>query len=235
MKKKANISLVMLTCLICISAGAVILNVAVNSKVRAKTEYERIENRYIAESGVDLATGLFISYLENRDITASYESDGDDSCFIIDSLCPYIIDEIEENPDIDEVRMRLIEKETRDYLVAMGYRDFGKADSLIISVITYGMGEDFKISSLCTEPDFLISDGLEIIEKKSLLKPIYINIKSKYPNGNVLANIKISNIYAEREPFKPLDEGEMGNVKIRLDTENIKTEYENYQNYGGGD
>lgn len=235
MKKKANISLVMLTCLICISAGAVILNIAINSKTRTKIEYERIENRYIAESGIDLATGLFISYLENRDITASYECDGAGDCYVIDDLCPYLIDEIRENPYSDDVHIDIIEKEARDYLVSVGFKDFGKADSLQVFVTTNGMGEGFKINNLCTEPDFLLSDGTELGEKKSLLKPIYLTVKSKYPNGNVIANIKVSNIYAVREAFSALPEGEMGNVRIWINTENAEIEFVNYQNYGGRD
>ncbi|MBQ6908257.1 MAG: hypothetical protein IJQ28_07755, partial [Clostridia bacterium] len=136
MKKRGNISLVMLTALVTVSVGAVLLNMAVNSRANTKTETKRIQNRYIAESGVDLAAGMFINYLDNRELTASYETDGDGNGFIIEDLCPYILDEIKDNPDIDEVPIEIIEKEARDYLISLGYRDFGKEGSLKVFAIT---------------------------------------------------------------------------------------------------
>jgi hypothetical protein len=51
--KKASISFVLLVSLVILCGGAAIFNIAMASRYRAKTEYERIENRYIAESGID--------------------------------------------------------------------------------------------------------------------------------------------------------------------------------------
>ena len=66
MKKKGNISFVAFTALIVVCCGAAVLSVASNSKYNAKKEYQRMEERYIAESGIDTATGLFMNYLANR-------------------------------------------------------------------------------------------------------------------------------------------------------------------------
>ena len=235
MKKRGNISLVMLTALVTVSVGAVLLNMAVNSRANTKTETKRIQNRYIAESGVDLAAGMFINYLDNRELTASYETDGDGNGFIIEDLCPYILDEIKDNPDIDEVPIEIIEKEARDYLISLGYRDFGKEGSLKVFAITNGPNDDFKVCNLCTEPDFLFSNGAEFGKKRSKLKPIYLKIRSIYPNGNVIANMEIDNIYAVRDAFTETEDGELGNVKISIDTENAQIKILNYQNYGGRD
>ena len=63
MKKKANIGFTVLIALIIVCCGAAVLSIAGNSKYNAKTEYQRIEDRYIAESGVDLSVSLFLNYL----------------------------------------------------------------------------------------------------------------------------------------------------------------------------
>lgn len=235
MKKRGNISLVMLTALITVSVGAVLLNMAVNSRANTKTEAKRIQNRYIAESGVDLATGMFINYLQNRELTASYETDADGNSFIIGDLCPYLADEVKDNPDMDEVPIEIIEKEARDYMISLGYSNFERADSLKVRLVTNGQADNFRLDSMCTEPQFLISDGTEYGEKRSLLKPIYLKIQSRYPNGNVIANIELDNIYAVRDAFSETEEGKMGNVKVRIDTDGVQVKILNYQNYGGWD
>ena len=73
MKKKGNISFVALTALIVVCCGAAVLTIAGNTKYNSKTEYQRIEDRYIAESGIDTATGLFVIYLSNRDFVLPYK------------------------------------------------------------------------------------------------------------------------------------------------------------------
>ena len=49
MKKKGNISFVALTALIVVCCGAAVLTIAGNTKYNSKTEYQRIEDRYISE------------------------------------------------------------------------------------------------------------------------------------------------------------------------------------------
>ena len=47
--------------------------------------------------------------------------------------------------------------------------------------------------------------------------------------------MEIDNIYAVRDAFIETEDGELGNVKISIDTENAQIKILNYQNYGGKD
>ena len=43
-----------------LQAKHILIGVCISSRYNTKTEYERLNNRYIAESGVDTAIGLFL-------------------------------------------------------------------------------------------------------------------------------------------------------------------------------
>ncbi|GEM_PF-3821448 len=99
MKKQANISFVLLVASLAVLSGAALLGVCVSSRYNTKTEYERLNNRYIAESGVDTAIGLFINYLENQDYVLAYTQLGDGSYIAQDQYAPYLLPEIADAAD----------------------------------------------------------------------------------------------------------------------------------------
>lgn len=232
MKKRANISFAVFTALIVICCGAALVNVGISSKYNAKTEYQRMKNRYVAECGVDTAVGFFLNYLDNRDLEISYTKNADNSYSVNDVFSPYILDEIKEAED-EIVDITVVSNEVRNYLVSLGYLDFSTEGQVKVSINTLSLPEKFKISQMCTEPDFLISSEGDTEEKRSLLNPIYLTVSSSYNNGNVLCNVKISNLYAVRSPYPAVDVGEVGSVSAYIDTQNAKIEFESYQNYGG--
>lgn len=233
MKKKANISFAVFTALLVICCGAALINVSMSSKYNSKTEYQRTKNRYIAECGIDTAVGLFINYLDNRDMEVSYLKN-EDGCFTVnDAFSPYVLDEIKDK-DTDSVSIDIVAKETRNYLISIGYLGYSKFGDVELKVNTFSQNDKFKLSSMCIEPDFLISKTLETEEQKSMLKPIYLTVTSTYNNGTVVCNVKISGLYAVRNPYPNIDVDEMGSVSAHIDTRNVKIEYESYQNYGGG-
>lgn len=236
MKKKANIAFTVLIALIVICAGTAIFSIASTGRYNAMTEYKRMSNRYIAESGVDLSVGLLINYLDNRELTISYEADEDGNYSVMDAYSPYIFSEAEDaDEDEDNVLIDIVSSEARDYLKSIGYFDFKKSDSIKVYVSTNGDKENLKLTNLCSTPDFLVSYGNDTGKSnKSLLNPIFVTVKTDYPGGNILCNVKLSNIYIKRGEFEETQPGEMGNVTAFLDTSEIKTEYINYQNYGGG-
>lgn len=229
-KKKGSIAISVFTALLVICAGAIILNISATSKYNSKTEYERIKNRYIAESAADIYVSLLLSYIENRDMVLEYEQHSDGSFSVIDEYSPYIIDEI-ESAAADEVSISLISTETKNYLLSSGCIDFMREDSEVnISVKTFGDKERFRLNRMCTEPDFLLSDAPEEAdtEKRSKLNPIYVTVKSKYNSGEVRCSIVIDNLYAVRGAFKETET----NCPCRIDASNAEIKYENYQNYG---
>ena len=85
MKKRANMSFTIFVALLVVCCGAALINISVSSKYNSKTEYQRMKNRYIAECGIDTAVGLFINYLDNRDLEVSYTKNEDGS-FSINSI-----------------------------------------------------------------------------------------------------------------------------------------------------
>jgi len=232
MKKKANIGFTSLISLVIICCGAAVLSIAVNSKFNAKTEYQRVEDRYISESGVDLSLGLFLNYLSNRDLVLAYEKNEDGTYGVIDEYSPYLLDEIRVSDDEDVVSIELIENESKDYLAGVGYLDYINDGTIEFGINTYGDKENFRLSRMCTEYDFLLSSPDESDEKRSKLNPIFLNVKSKYRGGEVMANIKISNLYAVRESFSEAYE-DISSVRAYIDTSEAVIEYENYQNYRG--
>lgn len=236
MRKKANIGFVLLVSLVVILSGAAILNIAVSSKFSAKTEYERIKNRYIAESGVDLAVGLLINYLSNQDYVLAYSGADSESFYVIDEYSPYLLDEIRLAETSNRVSLDLIAAESADYLSAIGYLDFKRQNGIEIYINTFLEKENFKLSRLCIGPDFLVSNGTETASaKQSEINPLYITVISKYKGGEVLANVHISGLMAYREAFRETDAGEMESVSARIDISQAKVSYENYQNYRGPD
>ena len=232
MKKKASIGFTVLIALIIVCCGAAVLSVASGSKYNAKTEYRRIEDRYISESGVDLSVGLFLNYLSNKDLVLAYTKNEDGGYGVIDDYSPYLLEEIRTSDDVDVVPIPIIENESKDYLAGGGYLDYINNGTIEFGVNTYGDKESFKLSRMCTEYDFLLSLSDDGTEKRSLLKPIYLTVKTKYRGGEVMANIKISNLYAVRTAFEETDES-IASIHAYIDTTDAVIEYENYQNYRG--
>lgn len=233
MKKKANIGFTVLIALIIVCCGAVLLSIAANSKFNSKTEYQRLEDRYIAESGVDVSISLFLNYLSNKDFILAYTKNEDGGYGVIDSYSPYLLEEIKvsEGENII-VPITIIENECKGYLAGVGYLDYINDGTIEFGINTYGDKVDFKLSRMCTEHDFLISILAEDTEMRSRLKPLFVTVKTKYRGGEVMANVKISNLYAVREPFAETDD-EHASVSAYIDTTDAIIEYENYQNYRG--
>lgn len=228
--KKGSISIAILISLIVLLSGVSIINLALNEKHRSKDAYERVENRYIAESGIDMAIGLFISYLDNQDYALSYHNiEGIYS--VTDIYSPYLLHEIQESESIDNVSLALIEQETNDYLSSIGFLDFSRDGGVEVSLRTMNDMENFKLSRLCTDPGFVVSRSKETTKVQSSINPIYLTVKSKYKGGEVLCEVQISNIYAVRKPFTEILTGETASVNAWIDVSQAKAEYQNYQNY----
>jgi hypothetical protein len=235
MKKKGNLTFVALVSLLAICCGAAILNLSANSKYNAKTDYERIQARYIAESGVDMATGLFINYLSNQEYALMYTKNENDDYTVIDRYSPYLLNEIRDTTE-DYIKLELLENECKDYLAAVGFLDFMNKNSIEIKLTTFGDVNRLKLTQMCTQPDFLLETlKTESISenRKSKMNPIFLNISAKYKGGEVTANVKISNLYAVRRPFIPVENNEKGSVEAWIDTDSAIIEFENYQNYRG--
>lgn len=232
MKKKANIGFTVLIALIIVCCGAAVLSIAGNSKYNAKTEYQRIEDRYIAESGVDLSVSLFLNYLSNKDLVLAYTKNEDGGYGVIDDYSPYLLEEIRTSEETDIVPINIIENESKDYLAGVGFLDYINNGTIEFGVNTFGDKESFKLSRMCTEYDFLLSLSGDDAEKRSMLKPVFLTVKTKYRGGEVMANIKISNLYAVRVPFDETED-DIASVKAYIDVSNAIIEYENYQNYRG--
>lgn len=232
MKKRANIGFTAFIALIVVCCGAAVLSIAGNSKYNAKIEYRRIEDRYIAESGVDLSVGLFLNYLSNKDLVLTYTQNEDGSYGVIDDYSPYILEEIKTSEETDIVRIKIIENESKDYLAGVGFLEYMNDGTIEFGVNTSGDKESFKLSRMCTEYDFLLSLSGDNTEKRSMLKPVFLTVKTKYRGGEVMANIKISNLYAVRVPFNETEE-DISGVSAYIDVSNAMIEYENYQNYRG--
>lgn len=229
-KKKGSIAISVFTALLVICIGAVILNICVASKYNTKAEYERIRNRYIAESASDTSVSLLLNYIENRELVLEYEVYPDGSAAALSEYSPYILDEV-KTATSDEVEISLISTETKNYLLSAGCLDFMREDSEVsIKVKTFGDKEKFRMTEMCMESDFLLSDSVEDedTEKRSKLNPLYITVKSKYNSGEVKSSIVIDNLYAVRGAFKESET----NCPCRIDTSNAEIKYENYQNYG---
>ena len=232
MKKKASIGFTVLIALIIVCCGAAVLSIASGSKYNAKTEYQRLEDRYISESGVDLSVGLFLNYLENKDFVLAYTKNEDGGYSVIDDYSPYLLEEIRTSEDSDVVPISIVENEAKDYLAGVGFLDYINNGTIEFGINTYGDKESFKLSRMCTGYDFLLSVSDDDAEKRSKLKPLFITVKTKYRGGEVMANIKISNLYAVRDAFSETDDS-IASVRAYIDTSNKVIEYENYQNYRG--
>lgn len=230
MRKKANISFVLLAALLTVCSGAAILNISASSKYKAKNEYERIASKYVSESSIDLAVGLFINYIGNRDLTITYEKDETGNYYISEKFSPYILDEIAEDSDKDEIFIEIVSNEAKNYLASIGYIEYKKDSTVRLYANTFGNSDGLKIANMCIEPEFLISAGSGI--KRSKLKPVYLTVKASYPGGNILSSIKISNLFAVRDAFTETGEG-YGNASVSIDTSAAEIKFENYQNYGG--
>ena len=229
-KKKGSIAISVFTALLVICTGAIILNICATSKYNAKSEYEKIKNRYIAESASDTSVSLLLNYIENREMVLEYEMHSDGSFSVISEYSPYLLDEI-KSAITDEVEISLVSTETKNYLLSAGCIDFMREDSeLSIKVKTFGDKEKFRISEMCIEPDFLLSESSDETgtERRSKLNPIYITVRSKYNSGEVKSSIVIDNLYAVRGAFKESE----SNCPCRIDSSSAIIKYENYQNYG---
>ncbi len=232
-KRKANISFVVLVALLTVCCGASLIAVSSSSKFNARTEYERIKNRTIAESALDIAVGLFVNYLGNQDYVLAYTQNEGGSYSVMSDYSPYLLTEIRADSLSEDVEIEIIQNETKDYLTSIGYVDFRRNGEVRLSVNTFGLSDQFKLSEMCISPHFLLSTG--ITNEESELKPINISVKVTYNGGEVMANVKISGLKAVRNLFTETGIGEIASVTAWLDTSDIDVKYINYQNYGGGE
>ncbi len=228
--KKGSIGITVLIILMVLLSGASIVKLAVNEKHRAKESYERIENRYIAESGIEMAASLFLCYLENQEYALSYQNIGG-AYLVSDVYAPYLVHEIQETHDADEMNVSIVEQEANDYLSSMGFLDFSRDGGVEVILRTMNDTEGFKLSRLCTDYGFVVGEKGETTEVKSRINPVYLTVKSKYKGGEVMCNIQISDLYAVRKPFAEIDSDERDSVKAWIDVSCVKTEYQNYQNF----
>ena len=228
--KKGSISLVLLISLVVLLSGAAVATLAANEKYRAKEAYARIENRYIAESGIDMALGLFLRYLDHQEYAVAYQNTGG-SYAITDAHAPYLIHEIQESENTDNVSLDLVARETNDYLSSIGFLDFSRSGGVEVALRTMDDMQRFKLSRLCIDPGFIVGGSGEPSEVRSKINPIYVTIKSKYKGGEVLCTIQISDIYVVRKPFAAVSLGEPASVEAWIDASDAKTEYQSYQNY----
>lgn len=234
-KKRGNMNVVLLVSLVVLLSGAAIISMAVSSKFNSKAAYERIDNRYIAESGIDLAVGLFQSYITNQQFILTYTKNGDGSYSVVDELSPYLLDDIRLSDNKESVPVELVESESNNYLSSIGYLDFKRENGVELYVNIFSNKDNFKLSRMCIEPDFLISRHTEdsnLFTVKSKINPVYLTVKSKYKGGEVLCNVVVENLYVTRQPFHSIQTpGDLANVDVRIDTSQAAVKYENYQNY----
>lgn len=233
MKKQANISFVLLVALLTVLSSAALLGVCISGRYNTKTEYERLNNRYIAESGVDTAIGLFMNYLDNQDYVLAYTRLEDGSYIAQDQYAPYLFPEIADAADFGSVNIDFVSRESEDYLTSVGCLDFSGTGYIELCLELPDVKEKFRVTQVCTEPDFILSDGQEHdnSEKRSKINPLYLTVKAKYKNGEAMCNVKISDVYLVRQGFSETEPGVMNSVPAYADTGHAKIEYVNYQNY----
>jgi len=229
--KKGNISIVLLVALIAVLGGSVIVGIAIKSKYDSKTSYSRMENRYIAESGIDLSVGLFLNYLANQEYILTYTKNEDGSCSLIDRYSPYILDEIRENENADEIPLSAISAECNSYLSSIGYLDFSGNNGVEIILSTFYNKDNFKLSHLCISPNFILERTVTGNQGKSRINSLYLTVKSSYKGGEVMCNVEISDIYVVRESFFEIVTGETASITAHIDVTSCKVQYQNYQNY----
>lgn len=230
-RKKGNMSIVLLIALIAVLGGSVITGITVKSKYDGKTAYSRLENRYIAESGIDLSIGLFLNYLANQEFILTYIKSEDGSYSLLDEYSPYILDEIREKENTDAVPLTTISVECNNYLSSIGYLDFIRSSGVEISLSTFYNKDNFKLSQLCISPNFIVEKIGTGNEIQSRINPLYLAVRSYYKGGEVLCNIEISDIRVIRDPFAEIEVGEMANVTAYIDVAFCKVQYHNFQNY----
>lgn len=234
MRKRGNISVVLLTSLVVLLAGSAIIAMSVNSKFAEKQSYERIANRYTSESGIDMAIGLFEKHLAEQDFVVTYTKNADGSYTLLDDYSPYLLDEIRQGADAESIAIESVSSESADYLASIGFLEFKRMNGIQLSLGTFYQKESFKLSRMCVELDFLVSGGLESGTIKSKTNPVYLTVKSSYKGGEVLCSAEISGIYLVREPFTPCGIGELASVRCWIDTTKTKVTYVTYQNYRRG-
>lgn len=232
--KRGNLAIVMLAGLIILMSTACLLNLSISDKAAVKQQYERMENRYIAESGVDVAIGFFENYIANQIYSLEYVKT--DTGYILDDrFSPYLIDDIRLAENSDSVNIAIVENEANAYMSNIGFIDFKRDNGISIDINTFSQKDNFKISRLCIDNGFAESNtagGSASFSVSSRINPIYLTVKVRYKSGEVICNVRLENIVVKRQQFKPLyNVGDSGNVQVRTDTSNIKIIYDNYQNY----
>ena len=63
--------------------------------------------------------------------------------------------------------------------------------------------EKFRLTQVCTEPDFILSTDAESKDdqRRSKINPLYLTVRAKYKNGEVMCNVKISDVYLVWQGF----------------------------------
>ena len=224
--KRGNISLVLLVSLLVVMAGAAITATAINSRHQAKDSYARLQNRYLAESGVELAIGLFVNYLASQDYVLTYQQT-ENGYLLMDQYAPYLTAEIAQPSEMDDIKMQLVSTECSDYLSSIGFLDFSRDGG--VSLYVNGQKENLRLSHMGYEMNFALSqDGSPSVSK---LRPVSLTVTSKYKSGEVLCTAEITGLKIKRDRLPSVQPGQLTSTNAAILTDEATIKYTNYQNY----
>ncbi len=226
--KRGSISLVLLVSLLVVTAGAAITATAINSRHHARDSYIRLQNRYLAESGVDLAIGLFVNYLASQDYVLTYQRT-ESGYLLMDQYAPYLTVEIAQSSETDNIKMQLVSTECSDYLSSIGFLDFSRDGGVSLFVAGYGQKEQLRLSHMGYESGFVLAQDSS--PSVSRLRPVSLTVTSKYKSGEVLCTAEITGLKIKRGKLPSAESGQLASTNAAILTDEATIKYTNYQNY----
>ncbi|MDD6482953.1 MAG: hypothetical protein PUF72_00025 [Clostridiales bacterium] len=225
-RKRANMSIVLVVWLIAMTSGIAVLSYSISSKYKAKQFENRMENRYVSESGVDLILGLVEDCISQYNAMINYEKN-DIGYEFINSPCIFDIDRTGGDVIWGDygVRLDLIEQEAVDYLVGLGYQGYNEDNSIQIEVVTDDI-KKLQISQLVNDAEFHQNNSGNATAD---MLPLDVHIYIKYGGGCIDCLSRWSDIKIIRGSFGSSD---VGGVPVYADTSGMRIDILKYDNYG---
>ena len=246
--KNGNLTFVVLTMLVSVLLMTTIATLTLNGLIAERRYKRNMDTQYEAESAVNVACYVLENKIKNEVKFIGYTKTDDDTYELRDRSyglrdnSGYILNELDEAYDYENLRLGDVEEAVMDYLGSNGSLKFKHNSTIQIELKVPSSKDDLRLSNLITTTghyyDFMIGDAYDEEDnsgrwdyRDANLSDIEFEITVKYDGGTIRTSAILSGIKVWRHGFEYLEDvGDTDWVECTIDTRNAKWQFTGYQN-----
>lgn len=226
---KGSIPVVAVVGIVLMASLVLSLGLLINEKANNMIMVRKMESRYGAESVIDIQRHLLQNKLANTIIDLFYTQNSD-GAYLIQSA--YLFD-----PSVISTGFSDISSEADAFIQNQKLVPRVQNESSRLLLINESP-DDLRIANLCKDANFWLDNDQQMIYIGNI-KPLVFQSTVNYLGGKIVETFRVTGLQIFRYKFNTLPNGEKGQSKALILTDNMKITVESFENYsehqGGGD